>query len=66
MIKKKLPASVQREKDQYELLGDKFAAESSGLSIVEPCIDNIIQGAERMEWLARLKSDDNYFYTPGN
>lgn len=65
MIKKKLPVTVQKEKDQYELLGDKSAVESSGLSIVESCIDNLIQGAERLEWLARLKSDTNFFYTPG-
>lgn len=65
MIKKKLPVTVQRERDQYELLGDKSAAESSGLSIVESCVDNLIQGAERLEWLAKLKSDTNYFYTPG-
>lgn len=65
MIKKKLPVSQQREIDQYELMGDKSAAESSGLSIVESCVKNLIHGAERMEWLARLKSDDNLFYSPG-
>jgi len=65
MVKKKLPISLQREKDQYELLGDKSAAKSSGLSIVESCINNLVKGAERMGWIAKLKNDENYFYTPG-
>lgn len=65
MIKKKLPVTEQREKDQYELLGDKSATPTSGLSIVEQCIDHLLYASERMEWLVRLKADDNYFYYPG-
>lgn len=65
MIKKKLPLQVQKEKDQFKLMGDNVTGDYSAFQMVDACLQTLLSAAERMEWLARLKDDGNVFYSPG-
>lgn len=65
LIKKNLPAEVEKEKDQYSLMGVDVSGDNSALLIVDSSIKLLLKAAERMNSLARLKEEGNVFYIPG-